>query len=124
LRVDDSAAPLAMLTSAPRQRGDFMDYTEDQKQRLRGEFAVRRKRQLFVSIPLAVFMIGFLIVVDDKSKAPILGLSPAVLVVGFAVVMIAGVAFSLINWRCPACRRYLGKHINPSFCHRCGAPLR
>jgi len=101
-----------------------MDYTEDQKARLRSEFAVRRRRQLFLSIPLAVFMIVILIMLDDKSKAPILGLPPSVVVVVFAVVMIAGIGFSLVNWRCPACRRYLGKHINPSFCHRCGAPLR
>ena len=101
-----------------------MDYTKDQKARLRSEFAVRRRRQLFVSIPLGVFMIGVLIMLDGKSKGPILGLSPTTVIVVLAVVMIAGVGFSLINWRCPACRRYLGKHINPSFCHRCGAPLR
>src|SRR5687767_9013866 len=101
-----------------------MAYTEDQKARLRKEFAHRRKKQLFVSIPIAVFMIGVLIALDEKSKGPILGLSPSMVVTVFMVVMGAGLVFSLINWRCPACRRYLGKHINPSFCHRCGAPLR
>jgi Na+/citrate or Na+/malate symporter len=104
-----------------RQR---MTYTEEQKAALRTEFAARRKRQLLVSIPLAIFMIGVLVIIDDKSRAPIFGLSPAMVLVAFAVVMVAGLAFSLANWRCPACQRYLGKHINPSFCHRCGAPLR
>jgi ribosomal protein S27AE len=101
-----------------------MTYTDDQKAAHRAEFASRRKRQLFVSIPLLVLMLGFMIVLDDKSKAPAFGLSPSVVVGVFALLMGGGLVFSLLNWRCPACGRYLGKHINPSFCHRCGVPLR
>jgi len=101
-----------------------MTYTEDQKAAFRTEFATRRKRQLFVSIPLVVFMLGFMIVLDEKTKAPVLGLSPSVVIGLFALMMGGGLLFSLLNWRCPACARYLGKHINPSFCHRCGTPLR
>ena len=101
-----------------------MTYTDDQKAAFRAEFAARRKRQLFVSIPLVVFMLGVMIVLDERTKAPVLGLSPSVVIGIFAVVMGGGLVFSLLNWRCPACARYLGKHINPSFCHRCGAPLR
>jgi hypothetical protein len=101
-----------------------MTYTEDQKAAFRAEFASRRKRQLLVSIPLVVVMLGVMIVLDDKSKAPALGLSPSVVIGIFAVVMGGGLVFSLLNWRCPACARYLGKHISPSFCHRCGVALR
>jgi hypothetical protein len=99
-------------------------YTEEQKAAFRTEYAARRKKQLFISIPLAVFMIGVLLVLDEKAKGPIFGVSPSIVVAVLAAVMVAGVVFSLLNWRCPACRRYLGKHINPSFCHRCGVPLR
>jgi hypothetical protein len=101
-----------------------MTYTEDQKAAHRAEFAMRRKRQLFVSIPLVIFMIGVLIALDEKTKVPVFGLSPSVIVGIFVVVMGGGLVFSLLNWRCPACQRYLGKHMNPSFCHRCGVPLR
>ena len=101
-----------------------MTYTEDQKAAFRAEFATRRKRQLFVSIPLVIFMVGVLIALDEKTKAPVFGLSSSVVAAIFAVVMGGGLVFSLLNWRCPACQRYLGKHINPSFCHRCGVPLR
>ena len=101
-----------------------MTYTEDQKAAFRAEFAMRRKRQLFVSIPLVIFMVGVMIALDEKTKAPVFGLSASVVGGIFAVVMGGGLVFSLLNWRCPACQRYLGKHINPSFCHRCGVPLR
>jgi hypothetical protein len=104
--------------------GANITYTHDQKAALRAEFARRRKRQLFVSIPLVVFMVGVLIALDEKTKAPLFGLAPSVVVGIFVVVMGGGLVFSLLNWRCPACERYLGKHINPSFCHRCGVPLR
>ena len=33
------------------------------------------------------------------------------------------VLFSLANWRCPACHRFLGRYGNPRFCSKCGAPL-
>jgi ribosomal protein S27AE len=101
-----------------------MTYTEEQKAAHRTEFALRRKRQLFVSIPLVVVMLGVMVVLDDKTKASVWGLSPSVVVGIFAVLMGGGLVFSLLNWRCPACGRYLGKHISPSFCHRCGVPLR
>ena len=101
-----------------------MTYTEEQKAAFRIEFAARRKKQRLVSIPLAVLMIGVLLVLDEKAKGPVFGVSPAIVVAALTAVLIAGVVFSLRNWRCPACRRYLGKHMNPSFCHRCGIPLR
>jgi len=101
-----------------------VEYTDDQKAAFRVEFALRRKRQLFVSIPLIVVMLGLMTVLDEKRKAPVLGLSPSVVVAVFAVLMGGALVFSLLNWRCPACGRYLGKHISPSFCHRCGVPLR
>ena len=102
-----------------------MTYTEDQKAAFRAEFALRRKRQLFVSIPLVVVMLGR----HDRHsmtrrKRPFWDSRRRSSVGIFAVVMGGGLVFSLLNWRCPACARYLGKHINPSFCHRCGVPLR
>jgi hypothetical protein len=32
--------------------------------------------------------------------------------------------FTLLNWRCPACKTYLGHTLNPVFCSSCGARLR
>ena len=42
---------------------------------------------------------------DEKAKTPVFGLSPSVVIGIFAVVMGGGLAFSLLNWRCPASLR-------------------
>jgi hypothetical protein len=40
-------------------------------------------------------------------------------------VLVAGaLIFSLRNWRCPACNRYLGRTFNPRYCQGCGFELR
>ncbi|HXX56565.1 MAG TPA: hypothetical protein VEI96_01025 [Thermodesulfovibrionales bacterium] len=40
------------------------------------------------------------------------------------VLIMAFIAFSVFNWRCPACKKYLGSDISRRTCRRCGARLR
>lgn len=98
-----------------------MQYIEQQLTEFKAEFARRRKRQLLVTIPLVAGVV--LLRVFRTEEGLIFGL-PASTVMGaaFAVVM-AVLAFSLWNWRCPACNKYLGKGISPAFCRKCGVPL-
>ncbi len=46
----------------------------------------------------------------------------------FAIVAISYVAFavifSLLNWRCPCCNKWLGKELSPFSCRNCGVGLR
>jgi rubrerythrin len=46
-------------------------------------------------------------------------------VIGPVIValVVGALVFSLKNWRCPACDKYLGKGISPSFCPKCGVAL-
>lgn len=99
-----------------------MQYLEQQLADFKAEFAKRRKRQLLVSLPVVAAILIFA-VASENAKVPFFGLPPAVVGgIAFAVVL-ATLAFSLWNWRCPACKRYLGKGISPSFCPKCGVPL-
>ena len=41
-----------------------------------------------------------------------------------SAVVVGLLVFSLVNWRCPACNRYLYKDIYPRHCSRCGVQLR
>jgi hypothetical protein len=99
-----------------------MQYLEQQITEFKAELARRRKRQLLVTIPLVIGVV-LLRVFRDKEAGLIFGFpTSTVMTVAFAVVM-AVVAFSLWNWRCPACNKYLGKGISPDFCRKCGIPL-
>jgi fatty acid desaturase len=100
-----------------------MQYTEQQLEDFKAEFAKRRKRQLLVSLPV-VAAILIVAVASENAKVPLFGLPPAVAgAIAFAAIL-GTLVFSLSNWRCPACNKYLGKGIGPSFCPRCGVPLR
>ena len=100
-----------------------MQYVEQQLTEFKTEFAKRRKRQLLATIPIvAVFVVAMIL--RGGEDISFLGL-PASVILGVVFALILGsVAFSLWNWRCPACNRYLGKGISPSFCSKCGVPLR
>jgi hypothetical protein len=39
-------------------------------------------------------------------------------------IVIGLLIFSLVNWRCPACNRYLYRDIYPRHCSGCGTQLR
>jgi uncharacterized integral membrane protein len=44
----------------------------------------------------------------------------AVIVIGVVAIAIT----SIINWRCPACRKYLGKNLFVERCPKCNVPFR
>ena len=92
--------------------------------RVHREYAVRRKRQLLATIPVLAILVLFFLVADrDAVEAPF-GLTKETATFSMVAVIVVVFGFSLWNWRCPACRRYLGKTWNPRFCHGCGAELR
>ena len=86
------------------------------------DFQKKRMRQILALVPVVLAFIG-LISVEGKSGG-LFGLSPT-LTMGISFMLIIGVLiFSLLNWRCPSCNRYLGKAFNPKFCSKCGVQLR
>lgn len=99
-----------------------MEYTEGQKAEIRTLFAAKRRRQILVSLPLIVLIVGFAFLEKGASGA-ILGIPASMAFPGFLAMVAGAIVFSLYNWRCPACNRYLGKQRNPKFCSKCGAAL-
>jgi hypothetical protein len=90
---------------------------------LRQEFARRRTRQWILVIPMVIALIAMR-VAGDSGEPTFYGLpTPVVIAIGFALI-IGAIAFSLYNWRCPACSKYLGRGINPKFCAKCGFQLK
>ena len=99
-----------------------MEYTDQQKQEIKYQFAAKRRRQLMVAGPLIIMII--LLATVNESTGLVLGSIPVSFFTPvFILAVLGALAFSLKNWRCPACNKYLGKAFNPSFCSKCGVRL-
>ena len=100
-----------------------MEYDGLKKQAIKDEFKSRRMRQIAVAIPLVLIMLA-MIILPKTDFINTLDLSMDILGPIFFIVILATVIFSFINWRCPGCKKYLGKTISPKFCTKCGVELR
>jgi len=100
-----------------------MEYTEGQKEQFKRDFAGKRRRQLLIATPLIVAVI-LIRLLKDKGVETFIGLPQSIIVPMFLIIIAGALIYSIINWRCPACNKYLGKHISPSYCSKCGVPLK
>src|SRR5262245_60652108 len=98
-----------------------MEHTQEQLAGFREDYAKRRRRQLVLGAALAVLALAA--VPTSRGGGPEKAPGPE-WVVAFVVFAVGALVFSLQNWRCPACRRYLGRTWNPRFCPHCGVALR
>jgi hypothetical protein len=99
-----------------------MQYTERKLVEFRALFALRRRRQLLVSLPLIALIMGFAFL-EKSNTGAFLGIPPSIVLPGFLAMIAGAVVFSLYNWRCPACNKYLGKQRSPKYCSKCGVEL-
>lgn len=86
------------------------------------ELKQRRKRQWLAAIP-GIAAVLVVLLATDRTGGTLFGLSSTTLAVGAGARVVAYVLFSIRNWRCPGCDKYLGKNMNPSFCPSCGVKL-
>jgi hypothetical protein len=86
------------------------------------EFKKKRQRQLLAVAPIILAFVGLISL--EKNPGGLFGLSPNIVLTLCFAVIISTLVFSLFNWRCPSCQKYLGKAINPKFCSKCGTQLR
>jgi integral membrane sensor domain MASE1 len=98
-----------------------MDYTDHQKQEFRDDFAARRKRQLLATLPILLVVVA--LAMADQTSGQLLGFGVAFWGPVAFVCILGFIVFTLKNWRCPACARYLGKGIFPRCCPKCGVQL-
>ncbi len=94
-------------------------YTEKQKAEFKARFTQTRRYQIALSVPLGGAVI--LLVLGERYVAD-LGLQAMLLGAGFLVLVAAG--FSWLNWRCPACGKYLGRGLSPTQCPECGVAFK
>ena len=99
------------------------EYTSEQIEEFKDQFITRRRKQIVASIMSAAVIFAFLVTADAPTSA-LFGIAPELWMPPAIVLVVVALGFTLFNWRCPACNRYLGKTFSPAFCAKCGAPLR
>ena len=94
---------------------------QDNKQ-IQRQFYLRQSRQL-IAIAIALFLVLLSavlykrpVIFGDFSKATLFGMQ--------IMSIAAFLAFTALNWKCPACGKSLGTNINRRVCRKCGARLR
>ncbi len=96
-----------------------MKYTEKQKAEFKSKYRQTWRYQMALSVPLAGAL--FLLVFSERYIAAF-GFQQVAISIVFLGAVAAG--FSWLNWRCPGCRAYLGKGLNPAQCPACGVALK
>ncbi len=110
-----------------------MGYTEQQKKEFKNQFAKKRRKQLILAVlcsilsipPLAAFALDLFNIINlrpafEAIPLPTLQISGLILF----VVLVSVIIFTKKNWSCPACKKDLGKDLNPIFCPNCGIRLK
>jgi len=88
---------------------------------IRKEFRQRQSRQL---LSIAVSLLLMLLLALLQKRPDLFGELPKNAVSGLQIIVIAAfIAFSVSNWKCPACNKYLGPDINKHLCKKCGTRL-
>jgi len=103
------------ITEVPDGR---IAYTEEQIADFKATFAKRRARHI-ATFAAAIASMLLMIVLPESLAFPFGKGAPPL---PFLLVPLF-IVFSLINWRCPACGKSLGRQISPRYCSLCGVEL-
>jgi len=98
-----------------------MTQKKDNKQIMR-DFRLRQSRQF---LAIAAMLLLLLLLALLYKRPDIFGEFSKNTIFAAQIVLIAAfIGFSAFNWRCPSCKKYLGKDISRRICKQCGTRLR
>ena len=100
-----------------------MEYTDQQLAEFKTEFARRKRNQFIAAAPVIAVILAFAFF-ERQLKQAFEGVSPAISGGVLILAFVGLLAFSLRNWRCPACNSYLGKSTSMKHCPKCGVVLK
>jgi len=88
------------------------------------EFKKKKKRQIAVLAMVIPVAIG-LVLLNQKKDELVMGFTYDQIGIVAVAFIIACLIFSFINWRCPVCKKYLGRsELNPKRCKHCSEVFR
>jgi hypothetical protein len=86
------------------------------------DFRLRQSRQ-FLAIAITLVLLLFLALLH-RHPGLFGNFSKNSILEAQIVLIAAFIVFSAFNWRCPLCKKYLGKDISRRICRHCGTRLR
>ena len=93
-------------------------HNPDQIRRQFWAIQLRQFLGLMASIAL-LFLVGYL-----YKRTGLLGENAKEMTFGLVAIVIAAfLGFSVMNWRCPVCGKYMGANIHRNVCKKCGTQL-
>ncbi len=94
---------------------------EPDKEQIIRDFKKRQDRQI-LAMAAAMFVV-LLCAVIYKRPAIFGQFSKEALFAAESIVIAAFIGFTAVNWRCPACKKYLGRDVHRTVCKKCGVRL-
>lgn len=86
--------------------------------------AYRRKRKNQIIVAILFIPIFFILLYPELThKDTLFGLDMDTITSYLLIPIVVAVAYSFYNWRCPVCKKYLGRRINHKSCPRCDEPF-
>lgn len=107
--------------SAAVRKEDCLMIQGKEPERIRREFRYLRKLQIIVTAGTLFFLLFMALVYRRPDIFG--GYSKTDLLAAQVLSLLAYAGFSAFNWRCPACKSYLGPDISKRLCKNCGARL-
>ncbi len=92
-------------------------YTPKQQAEFKARLIEKQRYQVAIYVPL-VGAVALLFL--STRPGPDLWQEPGTMVLGTLGLVLTTLVFSWLNWRCPACAKFLGRGLNPDRCPRCG----
>jgi len=89
---------------------------------IKQDFRLRQNLQ-YLAISLTLLFLLFLVLLYKRPD--LFGEFSKSSIFSAQVLLIAAfIVFSVFNWRCPSCNKYIGNDINRRICKNCGTRLR
>jgi len=95
-----------------------MEYSEEQIDKYKVEFAKRRSKHITIFWVTLAFLlvVGFIVLpLMDALGVSRLVWAPFVYIIMFGIIILLALV-----WRCPACNGLLGDIFNTKYCSKCG----
>lgn len=100
-----------------------MEYTHGQKEQFKTEFLAKRRRLL----AFAVLIIALILSEEALEILDIdilYDLPKSIWIPIYFAILSSLIILAKLNWRCPACKRFLRRNFNITNCDKCGIALK